>query len=77
MKIYVLFYFEDTNDLTIIIKPRLQLVALYKSLTLIVTSSLCSKCNIGHRFSWNKCQLNFQVTSNPNEIILLDKETQN
>ena len=35
MKIYVLLHFE-----------HLRLVALYKSLIMIVTSFLCSKCNI-------------------------------
>ena len=49
MKIYVLFHFEHKNDVTIIIKlhraTRLRLVTLYKSLTMIVASFLCPKCN--------------------------------
>ena len=46
---YGLLHFEHKNDVTIIITlykaTCLQLVALYKSLTMIVTSLLCSKCN--------------------------------
>ena len=41
MQTYVLLHFEHKNDVTIIIKlhktAHLQLVALYKSLTMIVT----------------------------------------
>ena len=46
---YVLSHFEHKNDVTVIMKlhrsTRLWLVAPYKSLTMIVTSFLSSKCN--------------------------------
>ena len=49
MDTYDLLHFEHKNDIQIIIKlPRatcLRLMVLYKSLTVIVTSFLCSKCN--------------------------------
>ena len=48
MTTHVLLHFEDKNDVTIITKlhraTHMWLVALYKSLTMIVTSFLCSKC---------------------------------
>ena len=43
MNTYVLLHFEHKNDVTIII--RLRVVAPYKSLTMTVTSFLCSKRN--------------------------------
>ena len=49
MKTYILLQCDYKNDVSIIIKlhrvTRLWLVALYKSLTRIVTSFLCSKCS--------------------------------
>ena len=52
-------HFEHKNDVTVIIKlhraTRLQLVALYKRLTEIVTSFYVQNV-IKHRFSWNNCQ---------------------
>ena len=66
-------HFEHKNDVTIIIKlhraTRLWLVSLYKSLTMIVTSFLCSKCNRTldfHRISvnLNKLQQAFNQHNN-------------
>ena len=49
MNAYVLLHCEPKNDATTITKLHrttpLWLVALYKYLTMIVTSFLCSKCN--------------------------------
>ena len=58
MKTYVLLHFEHKKEVTIIVKLhkafRLQLVALYKRLTMIVKSVYVQNV-IEHRFSWNKC----------------------
>ena len=54
MKTYVLLRFEHKNDVTIIIKlhvaTRLQLMVLYKSLTIIVTLFFVPNV-IAHRYS--------------------------
>ena len=54
MNTYVLLHFEHKNDVTIISKlhraPRLQLLALYKSLTMIVASLLSSNRNRAYVF---------------------------
>ena len=54
LNIYDLLHFEHKNDVTIIIKlhktTHLWLVALYKSLIMIVTLFLCSKCNRSYVF---------------------------
>ena len=49
MKTYVLSYFDNKNDVTIIVKPLKRAISCKRvalwSLIMIVTSFLCSKCN--------------------------------
>ena len=58
MNTYVLLHFEHKNNVTILIKPDkaacLQLVALYKSLTMTVMSFYVENV-IKHNMSWSKC----------------------
>ena len=77
MKTYVLLYFEDINDVTIIIKlhraTRLRLVALYKISTMIVTSFFMFK--IQQNIGFHATSVNYSMLIRPlTTYILLNQQ---